>query len=308
MGTPRSGTTLVQRLACELDGVKVPPETHLLSVFALRIGRADPFPWSGQQLREGLRRYVALGQLEGAGPDPGVLYDALGGRAATILDLLDAVVEAMAPGRWLHGEKSPEHLQWARLLAAARTDLKLICVVRDPRAVFASQRETRWIRSDPARSAMRWVLDQREVRHLRRALPGRVLAVRYEDVVTSPEGTKERIGAFLDVVDHAGGTTPSAEALYRPGETWKSLSTGEISASRTERWRDALTPSEAAAVETVAGREMARWGYAPECRTAPGWSADTVRSAAAYLGRRQGQDLRIRHVLGRRCGLAAKPR
>ena len=28
VGTPRSGTTLLQRLACELPGVGMPPETH----------------------------------------------------------------------------------------------------------------------------------------------------------------------------------------------------------------------------------------------------------------------------------------
>src|SRR5687767_12835002 len=32
-GTARSGTTLVQRLVCELDGVAVPPESHFLNGF-----------------------------------------------------------------------------------------------------------------------------------------------------------------------------------------------------------------------------------------------------------------------------------
>lgn len=303
VGSPRSGTTLVQRLACELDGVKVPHETHLLSRFAVRIGRTTRFPWSGDLLREGLRRYVALPELEGIGPNPDAVYDTLAGRAGSILDVLDAVVGAMAPsGDWTHGEKTPAHLQWARPVAAARPELKLICLVRDPRAVFLSQRETPWGWSDPARSSMRWVLDQQEVRHLERSLTGRVLILRYEAVVADPDRTRAHIGTFLGVGD-SRTCRPRPETLYRPGETWKSLASGQITEARAERWRGALTPAATAAVEAVAHREMARWGYGTDDESQPGQAMDDLRSSVRYRIGRTRQDFRIRHVLSRRCGL-----
>lgn len=307
VGTPRSGTTLVQRLACELEGVRVPRETYLLSEFAVRIGRADPFPWYGGVLRAGLGRYVALPELEGTGPDPDLLYDALNGQAESILDLLDVIVGATAPsGGWLHGEKTPDHLQWARLVAAARQDLKLICVVRDPRAVALSQRETPWGTSNLAFSAIRWVIDQREVRHLQRTFTDRVLIVRYEDVAVRPDQARTHIGRFLGVNETA--PTPVADTLYRSSETWKSLATGEIRDARAERWRADLTPAAAAVVDAVANREMSHWGYQADCRAMDGWTPNELLSTVGYLVRRSLLDLFIRHALARRCGLATTRR
>jgi len=37
VGSARSGTTLVQRLACELPGVAMPPETHFFDIFLRRL-------------------------------------------------------------------------------------------------------------------------------------------------------------------------------------------------------------------------------------------------------------------------------
>src|SRR5262245_51226417 len=44
VGTPRSGTTLVQRLATELPGVRVPPETHFFPHFGSDLIKRTSFP------------------------------------------------------------------------------------------------------------------------------------------------------------------------------------------------------------------------------------------------------------------------
>jgi hypothetical protein len=303
VGTPRSGTTLVQRLASELEGVRVPPETHLLSVFAHQIRRGEEFPWEGSDLREGLGRYRVIPQLESPGPEADGLCETLGGRAESILDVLDAVAWATAsPGGRLYGEKTPGHLQWGRLVAQARPDVKLICVVRDPRAVALSQRETPWGTTDPGRSAMRWAIDQHEIRYLRRTFPERVLVLRYEDLVAAP--AEARVGLSRFLAAEASGETPDPEVLYRPGETWKSLAAKEISDARADRWRTELAPEAIATIEAVARREMHRWAYEPADGTIPRSPLRGLRSGLGYRLRRQAQDLRIRHVLSRRCGLA----
>lgn len=83
VGTPRSGTTLVQRLASELPGVAIPPETHFFSLFvavcrnemrafgyealhpeAARAALAKlSFPQRYQRLRFEVRRQIKLRRI-----------------------------------------------------------------------------------------------------------------------------------------------------------------------------------------------------------------------------------------------------
>ena len=65
VGTPRSGTTLIQRLACEIPGVVVPPETHFFVHFYPKLLSASDFPLSATELRTALRAYASLPTSEG---------------------------------------------------------------------------------------------------------------------------------------------------------------------------------------------------------------------------------------------------
>ncbi|BCB76217.1 hypothetical protein GCM10022251_82340 [Phytohabitans flavus] len=260
VGTPRSGTTLTQRLCCELPGVAMPPETHFLHRYAPRLLARRRFPLSRAEVERELEDFRSLPTSEGLRLDTGQVLDVIGRRCETLLEFFAAVVVALCPPAARYGEKTPEHLLWWRPLTDADPQLRLIGVVRDPRAVAASHRSVPWGIEDPAVLAEEWALDQRQLRAAARHLgPGRCLLLRYEDMVADPDEARLQLGSLIAVVPGGGGAVP--DGIVHGWEWWKSTALETVTTDRTAAWRDTLSPEDAATIEEIAGPEMAAFGY-----------------------------------------------
>jgi hypothetical protein len=264
VGTPRSGTTLVQRLACELPGVRVPIETHFFAQFFPSRFRWR-FPLQGNDLREALEAYASMKNTREAGLDAERTAGRLGGAGASgPLDLFEAVVRELAGDAAIYGEKTPTHLPWWRPLTLAMPWLRVIAVVRDPRAVVASTLDLPW---GPKRSegyavvAERWLCDQRQVAKASAALPpARFLLMRYEDVVADPDAARGRIAQLIGVVDDASAA-PLASDILLPRESWKSRAVERVTDERVRAWERTLTDRRAQRIEAICFPEMSRLGY-----------------------------------------------
>jgi hypothetical protein len=296
VGTPRSGTTLVQRLATELAGVKVPPETHFLRLFAPGLLKRHRLPIEGEALVDELRRYVGLDDLRGIDLEPERTGERLG-RIATAMELFGGIVRELAGEAATYGEKTPSHLRWWRELTIASPALKLVAVVRDPRAVVASYLDA-WGERPHCVIAERWAIDHRAVLAARGALGDRLLVLRYERVVADPSRARDLLAAFLGRPLAPPDTTPDID-LRLPWETWKARAGGPVVQDRVDGWRGTLPTSTSREVEAVAGREMRAFGY----------SADASPSRLAPRDRwsclRYRLDRRIEGVQRRR--LAGRP-
>jgi len=260
VGTPRSGTTLTQRLCCELPGVAMPPETHFLHRYAPRLLARRHFPLTPGEVERELEDFRHLPTSDGLRLDIGQVLDLVGRRCDTLLDLFAAVVVALCPPATRYGEKTPEHLLWWRPLSDADPGLRLVGVVRDPRAVAASHRAVPWGIEDAAVLAEEWALDQRQLRAAARHLgPGRCLILRYEDVAADPDAARQRLAALLAV--RPGAPAPAPEGIVHGWEWWKSSALEAVTTERTAAWREILPPEDAALIEEIAGPEMAAFGY-----------------------------------------------
>ncbi|MFC0528967.1 sulfotransferase family protein [Phytohabitans kaempferiae] len=261
VGTPRSGTTLTQRLCCELPGVAMPPETHFLHRFAPRLLARRRFPLSRNEVAAEVADFGHLPTSEGLRVDLARVLDLVGRRCENLLDLFSAVVVSLCPPAARYGEKTPEHLLWWRPLTDADPDLRLVGVVRDPRAVAASHRAVPWGIEDSAVLAEEWALDQRQLRAAARHLgPGRCLILRYEDVVADPDTARRQLGGLLAV--RPGGPKAAApDGIVHGWEWWKAGALRDVTTDRTAAWRETLPPGDASVVEEVAGAEMAAFGY-----------------------------------------------
>jgi Sulfotransferase family len=285
VGTPRSGTTLVQRLAGELPGVRTPPETQLLSLFEHGTLQAT-FPLEGQQLRSILDTFGRVHHANGTEVDVSAIEQRLGGRAATLIDLFEAVVAAMTGPAAMTGEKTPEHLAWWRPLSVWRPGLKVIAVVRDPRAVVASNLAVPFGMRHAELIAERWARDQDDVRAAEAALGAeRFLLVRYEDVVADEDAARRRLGAFLG---RSTSATPPAAATgvpRAPTEYWKDRAAGPADATRADAWRSELAPEQIAVVTTLCRRHLESFGYDDDHQRARLSVAARIRRARYVAGR-----------------------
>ncbi|HEY7399987.1 MAG TPA: sulfotransferase [Actinomycetota bacterium] len=290
VGTPRSGTTLVQRLACELPGVRVPIETHFFAQFYPERFRWR-FPLQGNELREAVGEYASMKNLREAALAPERVADRLDDRADGPLALFDAVVRELAGEADTYGEKTPTHLPWVRPLTRAMPGLRVIAVVRDPRAVVSSTLELPWGPKRPegyAVVAQRWLLDQRELAKARDALGReRFLLLRYEDVVADPGVARGRIAALIDVADE-GRAAPKAGDIVLPRESWKARATERVTDERVRAWEQRLSDEQVRTIEAIAGRELGRLGYGaasprrPRAALPPAVTVARLRFALRY--------------------------
>lgn len=266
VGTPRSGTTLVQRLVCELPGVRVPPETHFFKLYAPDLLRRRRFPLDARALREEVEIFRSLETSRGLAVDAETIVQELEGKCEGALELFSAIVRHLAGPARIYGEKTPEHLFWWRPLARAVPHLKFIAVVRDPRAVVASNLAVPWGLKSHIQVAERWLSDQRQVVKAQQSLGSdRSMVLRYEEVVRNPDRARHRMSEFLGC-----GSIPSRirlssthdSSIFVAGEEpWKGRAIGPISSDRVKAWREKLTEAEARDVEVICWQQMKRFGY-----------------------------------------------
>lgn len=276
VGTPRSGTTLVQRLVCELPQVAMPPETHFFSLFARHLVRVH-FPLSGAGLARELRTFASLEKSRDLNLDVDAVVADMGGYCARPTEMFSAIVRHLSGCARVYGEKSTENLQWWKPITRSMPELKIIIIVRDPRAVVASIMEAWPPRTrrgvDPhVLRAEWWVSDQRQAIALRNELGlERTLLLRYEDVVSDPELARRRLIAFLDLPPGGGslhGSDNDVRRIVLPRETWKRRTFDPVTAARVSVWRETLTHDQAATIAAICKREMEIMGYGSSDSTA----------------------------------------
>jgi len=270
VGVARSGTSLLKAL---LDGhpeLWVPPAESFAvdwceaadpAAAFLALPRYDALLPSGSLERKRVEQVLRRRFRRGMGPARAVI---------TFLEALASVTPPEAGAtRWV--EKTPKHLRIVpNLLSELGPRTRVICVVRDPRAVLASQAR-RWERGRTTQGmrhfARRWATGDVLTRTLQQQ-HGQFLAVRYEDLVEAPEKV------MRDVADHLKVSWD--DILVRPtrsGEPWggnSSYGTQEassgISAVSLRRFEEELPATLLRGVSRLLAPRMAHWGYETDCR------------------------------------------
>jgi hypothetical protein len=262
VGTPRSGTTLVQRLANELPEVRVPPETHFFGRYIWPLLQPGTFPLGGAALRKQIERFTELRTSQGLDVNVDRVYTRLSGNCFSVLDLFTALVCELTDDAPYSGEKTPGHLRWWEPLAGQMLHLKFIGVVRDARSVVASNLRMPWGPKSADWQAERWSFDQRLMQKMQSRLKERCLILRYEDVVTGPDLARDQIARFLGLQRHTFSRAPSRDAgPFLPWEKWKSDSVENISTQKMQAWREELAADEADQVAAICRRELRSFNY-----------------------------------------------
>jgi glycosyltransferase involved in cell wall biosynthesis len=270
VGTPRSGTTLLQRLACEINGIRTPPETHFFSDSAWDLVRRYEFPIGGPELRKEIERFASSENSKGFDIDVDELLKVVGDPCPSVYELFDGIVRSLAgPGK-LWGEKTPGHLWWWEPIARAAPWMRFVVAVRDPRGVVASSMSMPWQTKLEPESwgdqlhlalATRWAFDQEVAGSLLDSLgPARCIVLRYEDVVSDPDAARLAIARLLGRENESGQQQAPA-SLMHPWEHWKQRAMGEVTGERIASWHSDLGDRRAAEVVEICRDGMERFGY-----------------------------------------------
>ncbi len=290
-GCPKSGTTLLLAL---LDGhpelAVFPEETHFLEEGGKYAALGD-FPG---KLRH-LLKHSGLRLLEQERLAP--VHDACGLEAGNYLgfdhprfnrlaedfvdrpwmndslllsEMIRAYVVTMGCNwrdcvRWV--EKTPSNVSYADDLFRLFPEAKLIQIVRDPRAVFASRRRRLKNRygchAKAHRLVREWNQSSRRIPQLRNR-PDRYLVVRYEDLVHRSHPVLEEICQFAGIEFR-----PTLLEPTRAGRQWRGNPTfcgafSGIDPRPVDYWKQELTEDEIWWVDLHCHEGMLIAGYQPQ--------------------------------------------
>ncbi len=232
VGLARSGTTLVQRLASELSGVWVPPETQFWR-HAPHLARTFRWPIERSNVDD---LVDSIAGLPGLSEFP-LERDALRARIAEpawLWDIFESITQAAVPsGTSVVGEKTPAHYRWALRLLADVDDLRIVGVRRSPSATFASHQNVEWGVKDPVGFATQWRAANQVLHEAARLYPERVLRLEYDDVVEDPAAARAEIATLIGVEPSVKrDPVQQSGVLFDPSETWKERALEAIEPSK----------------------------------------------------------------------------
>lgn len=294
VGLSRSGTTLMRHILNRHPEIAICPENHFM-------GHLAPFEGVRHKLRrfgdlrreENVRRAVRFlydGGLDRSSPwrSQSRLWTWLAHRvpAEEFTDrilrsdrseraIFSAVMDAYAErrGKRIRGEKTPAHLRHLRTLLEWYPSGRAVHMMRDPRAIFASELRRRRIKpgGQPYRILRRlgplltafvlvettttWAESARRWRRYRRTLADRYRVVRFEELVRHPEREVAALCDFLGVAFDPGMLEQQVVSMG------KNLGQAGIDAGAADRWRAELPSWVNGWFWAILGRDLAALGY-----------------------------------------------
>lgn len=199
--------------------------------------------------------------------------------------LLQLLMKHFAGDKPILGEKTPGHVHHVPTLMDWFSEAKIIHSVRDPRAVFLSQKQ-KSLRLNSQRLTRRhravrrskvayevyasvnvgigWLRAMQLDQQFAELYPQRYMNVRYEDIVRAPEEKLREICEFVEVPFEKR----MLEHGYQNSSYRNSMETRTVQdeskpfdASAINRWRDLIHPVTKRCIETLTRTQLRRLGY-----------------------------------------------
>ena len=276
IGSPRSGTTLLERILNRHSRLFIPPETEFFYRLMLQgllgkpfdAGQASRFLDSYLECRPatllGLARTPELKRrlLEDA-DDYGTLF----------LRLMDVLRGSCQKPRC--GEKTPHHLQSATTILELFPKASMIAMVRDERAVTRNRLQKPGWEDNLFSAARLWKRDSEKLVKLLQSHGDRcILVVRYEELVTDTSRVVGQVCEFLGEAFQPEMLNPEADEGSRFDnyyqQSWMAKASRPIDAKSVDAWRSAFLPKELALINHLQGPNLRYWGYPVETQGATG--------------------------------------
>lgn len=292
VGCPRSGTSLVYHALLASGAF---PE-YLAESMVLACSRHYGSLRRKKNRRRFADDFVESKQFRESGLDPSVFREKVDDACRDYVDVLrlfmDDMTRAHGKDRWV--EKTPAHVWHVATLMQRFPSAKFIHVVRDGRDVAVSMRQHEFTPAyggDGLRQLLWagrfWQMVVDHVSDHGSELGGRLLSIRYEDVVEDMESSVDTLSEFAQVelsVDHVRSS--DLGTLKRPNTSFDDRTDG-VTARPVGRWRDRLEPAERQALEWALWESLAEHGYphSPSRPDAPGLRVRAFAAVAPRLSR-----------------------
>ena len=264
VGMPRSGTTLLSALLDAHSQIAIAPETH----FYTRGRPEDPATpdtveeaWTRLQQQPGIHD-MALTEAEEQRIWDRIAQDDNPGPPDLLRALCSTYAERSEAEAW--GEKTPDHLAHVPTIFEEFPEAVVLCIVRDPRDVCLSLQDLPWNRDSLLESAWKWRRYARLTARYEQEYPNQFRAVKYEDLLSTPERLLRDVLAWLHASFEAQMLSFHEDGMG-PADTdrepWKQNVHQPIDPANQQKWRTQMGPAGRWVVQRLTGRTLREWEY-----------------------------------------------
>lgn len=293
VGMPRSGTTLLSSLLDAHPNLVVAPETHYFTR-CWTGGRIDD--WADvERMLARLDQQPGVHDMAFSDEEWAAIRERLRGlEAPTHGDILRALLDTYAArsdaSAW--GEKTPDHLRTVPEIARQFPDAVFLAIIRDPRDVVLSLQNLPWSRRTMPEQAWTWRRYTARIARYHKNYEDRFFSLRYEALITEPEGTLRDVCAFLETAFRAS-MLRLEEQETRPfdadREPWKQKSGQQIDPTNREKWRTQMPQAKRVLIEIIVGHWLTVYGYE---RPPIDWRPTLIGGVLQHLGVAAGRWVR----------------
>lgn len=279
LGRPRSGTTLLRTLLDIHPQVNIALENSGMIHLYFKYRRVKQ--WNSGKLMELLEDFRDLNFIENWKLDWKSIEAVLNGASTKELSFHEVMKvfyyhfqsEFKKENFKYLGDKSPLNSLYSREIFRTFPDAKFVHLVRDYRANLASMSKHDVFSPSKTVMLMQWKKSLRQINKLAARHPERFLQVRYEDLVTDPVCTYEKICDFLQLKFSAELLDPqyrkkALRNIYNSAflNQWQPGLSGRISTSNIHKWESELPATTVRQAEYIAGKTGQLLQYEPRNR------------------------------------------
>lgn len=291
IGTERSGSNLLRLILNSHSEIAVPHPPHVMTYF----GPLEKY-YGDLAREENLRRLakdvVAHVRWHIHPWTTAIKAEALVQNAAPrdLFGLYAALYEQymFSTGKRRWGCKSTFMIHYVDRILARYPEARLVWLVRDPRDVALSSRESVFNPFHPYYTARLWTAQQELGLKLEATLrPANMLRVHYEALISKPNQTVERICQFIGVSFEPDMLrffeTEEARTSAKLARDWRNTAV-PIMAGNANKFRERMSDDEIAIIEAVAGNTMKKLNYETVSEGGASSAPGLLRRARYRLG------------------------
>lgn len=295
LGSPRSGTTLLYDMLLSAGGFAVYlAESNVFNLLAPRFGDLGSRRNRMQLLRTwGESKLFRATGLERSRIERKILDECRhGGDFLRIV--MDEIACEQEMQRW--AENSPEAILHLPMIKKLLPDALLIHILRDGRDVAMSLARLRYVRPFPwqqrqsltaAGAYWEWIVQKG--RNYGKMLGSDYLEIYFEDLVTSPQSTLDRVGGFIEhELDYEKIRHVAYGSVNRPNTSFPTEYASR-SFNPVGRWKAGLRREQVARLEAMIGGTLGELGYAPSASAFPSMTAEMRALRLLYHSFFQGK-------------------
>ncbi len=250
VGVGRSGTSLLQSMLDAHPKITFLPETHFYRNYVSAKKKRAKLEQAGV---ENFKKLLATDEdfaRVNISVDKLLVNYQSGNEAFNLEEVYRTMLELYLedfPETHLVGDKDPRNIDYLESLHQSFPDAKVLHIVRDPRDVLLSRMKAAWSSHRPVwQHVLLYETQLKRGRKMGRELFGpNYYEFRYEDLITYPEISLQKIAAHLEI-DYDPKMlqfSKSAERLVDKREmSWKKETLGPLLKTNKDKWKESLKP------------------------------------------------------------------